>query len=626
MQFRSKYLRVFTILSLSFLGVTAQLPAAVVIRVPAEQPTIQAAISAALNGDTVQVAPGTYVERLNFLGKPIRVISEQGPQVTIIDGGYGGPVVTFASGESLQSVLSGFTVRNGSASFSAALRGGGIRIEYSSPTVTGNTITNNSAVDGGGGISSSFGSPLIQGNTITSNSQTIGFSGGVGGGGIAIVGSSSAQVLNNNISNNSWNSSSGGGVSLFAAGTPKFQNNSITNNSAYSQGGGFYIVNQSDAAIIQNLIIGNSAAVGGGVYWSVPYGARGPFLVNNTISGNNGPQGSGVFADGFDAQAELVNNIVMAAAGQTAILCGNFDSSVPIFQTNDVVSPSGVPYGGICASRTGLNGDISADPLFANPNNGDYHLQTGSPAIDSGSSGQAPQTDFDAVPRPLDGNGDGVPDVDMGAYEAPALDRTPPGTVATATPSPNAAGWNRTNVTLALNATDNPGGSGVQYIRYWLTGAQQTPVVISGNPASVLITAEGTTTVGYSAIDNAGNIELSKSLAVKIDKTGPIIFGMPAAGCTLSPAKHQLVQVASVTTSDSLSGLLSLSVTATSSEPDSGTGGGDVPGDIVINGGTVQLRAERSPSGKGRLYTITATAKDNAGNTTTATGTCSVPK
>ena len=101
---------------------------------------------------------------------------------------------------------------------------------------------------------------------------------------------------------------------------------------------------------------------------------------------------------------------------------------------------------------------------------------------------------------------------------------------------------------------------------------------------------------------------------------------MPATGCTLSPAKHQLVQVASVTSSDSLSGLLSLSVTATSSEPDNGTGGGDVPGDIVINGGTVQLRAERSPSGKGRLYTITATAKDNAGNTTTATGTCSVPK
>jgi hypothetical protein len=618
-------MRVCTVLSLLFVGVTAQLAGAVVIRVPADQPTIQAAINAASNGDTVQVAPGTYVERVNFVGKAIRVIGEQGPQVTIIDANHAGPVVTFASGEGLQSVLSGFTVRNGNASFSA-LRGGGINIENSSPTVIGNIITNNVAGDGGGGISSSFGSPLIQGNAITGNGQIMGWSGGVGGGGIAIGGYSSAQVLNNNISNNSWNSSSGGGVTLFAAGTPRLQNNIIANNTAYSQGGGLYIVNHSDAAIVQNLIIGNSAAAGGGVYSSVPYGARGPFLINNTISGNSSPQGSGVFADGFDGQAQLVNNIIMAAAGQTAILCGNFDSSVPIFQTNDVVSNSGVPYGGICASQTGLNGDISADPLFADPNNGDYHLQSGSPAIDSGSSGQAPQTDFDGVPRPLDGNGDGVRAMDMGAYEAPLVDRMPPTTAATATPPPNAAGWNRTDVAVALNATDNAEGSGVQYIRYWLTGAQQVPVVIGANPASVLVTAEGTTTVGYSAVDNAGNIELSKSLAVKIDKTGPGISGMPAPGCTLSPAKHQLVQVAWVTAFDSLSGLLSLSVSVTSNEPGSGTGGGDVPGDIIINGGAVQLRSERSPSGKGRVYTITATAQDNAGNTTTATGTCSVPK
>src|SRR6476620_2528465 len=88
--------------------------AASIIRVPADQPTIQAAIAAASNGDTVQVAAGTYVESLNFLGKAIRVTSEQGPDVTIIDGNGAGPVVLFASAEGRQSVLNGFTIRNGS--------------------------------------------------------------------------------------------------------------------------------------------------------------------------------------------------------------------------------------------------------------------------------------------------------------------------------------------------------------------------------------------------------------------------------------------------------------------------------------------------------------------------------
>jgi pantoate kinase len=141
----------------------------------------------------------------------------------------------------------------------------------------------------------------------------------------------------------------------------------------------------------------------------------------------------------------------------------------------------------------------------------------------------------------------------------------------------------------------------------------------------VSITMEGTTNVTYSAVDIAGNNESSKSFPVKVDKTLPVISGMPV-GCTLSPPKHQLVQVATITASDTVSGLAALTVTATSSESDSGTGGGDVPGDIVINGGMVQLRAERSPSGRGRTYTINATATDMAGNVAGSTATCQVPK
>src|SRR5262245_60620505 len=114
------------------LNIAGALHAASIIRVPTDQPTIQSAIDAAANGDVIQVAPGLYIENVNFRGKAIRVASDQGPEVTIIDGNYAGPVVTFASGETLQSVLKGFTVRHGRASFSPIMDGGGIRIENSS--------------------------------------------------------------------------------------------------------------------------------------------------------------------------------------------------------------------------------------------------------------------------------------------------------------------------------------------------------------------------------------------------------------------------------------------------------------------------------------------------------------
>jgi hypothetical protein len=610
-------------LVLCFGAIAAQ---AAVIGVPAEQPTIQAAISAAANGDTVQVAPGTYVENLNFLGKAIRVISDQGPQVTIIDGNNAGSVVTFNSGEGPQSELRGFTVRNGRAQ----VRGGGIRIENnSSPTITGNIVVNNRAADGGGGISTSFSSPVIQGNTIAYNGQIQGFSGGVGGGGVAVVGASSAVLLNNNISGNSWSTSSGGGITLFAAGTPTIKNNLIANNSAYSDGGGIAMFNQSDAAIVQNVITGNTAPKGGGLYWLVPSGARGPFLINNTISANSSPNGSGIFADGFDVQVQLINNIVVAAAGQNAIVCGTFDTKVPTFSFNDVVASAGSAYSGSCTTQTGMNGNISVDPLFRDVSNADYHLQSGSPAIDSGTANQAPLKDADGVDRPTDGDGDGNAAFDMGAFEAPAVpppDRTAPETTATRSPLPNSQGWNNSNVTVSLSATDNPGGSGVESIRYQLSGAENSSLVSSGNPAQVPLTAEATTTVAYYAVDNAGNTEITKSLTVKIDKSIPTISGMPEPNCTLSPAKHQLVTAATISASDALSGIAAFTVTATSNESDAGTGGGDVPVDIVINGGTVQLRAERSPRGNGRVYTITAAAVDVAGYTATATATCKVPK
>ena len=70
--------------------------------VPADFPTIQAAINAAQAGDTVRVAPGIYVENINFSGKAIQVVSVAGPDVTTIDGGLADAVVRFITQEGQQ--------------------------------------------------------------------------------------------------------------------------------------------------------------------------------------------------------------------------------------------------------------------------------------------------------------------------------------------------------------------------------------------------------------------------------------------------------------------------------------------------------------------------------------------
>ena len=389
--------------------------AASTISVPGNQPTIQAAINAAQNGDTVVVAPGTYYENLNFGAKAITVESSNGPASTIIDGRSLGPVVSFTSGETTASVLQGFTLQHGQTSF----EGGGIYISSASPTIVGNVITNNQGCNGGGGITAAVGSPVIQGNTITGNGPA-GCSGGVGGGGIEVRGAGSAQIIGNTISNNSWRGGDGGGISLFAAGTPTIEDNVISGNTAGDAGGGIYAVNQSDATIVQNLIIGNSAPGGAALYSSPPSGTRGPWLVNNTVAGNTGLNGV-TLLDGFDEQIQLWNNAIVG----TVVCQTTYQSTPPSLVANDVYNSGGAAYLGACSGEGGTSGNISADPVFVSPSTGDYHLQAGSPAIDAGNrtAPALPATDLDGTVRVQ-----GI-SVDQGVYEYPGPVLTVPGPV-----------------------------------------------------------------------------------------------------------------------------------------------------------------------------------------------------
>ncbi len=188
------------------------------------------------------------------------------------------------------------------------------------------------------------------------------------------------------------------------------------------------------------------------------------------------------------------------------------------------------------------------------------------------------------------------------------IDTTGPMIVMTRTPVPNANGWNNTDVTVSFDCLDALSG-------------------LAGNPppATTVSTTEGANqTVTGSCEDVAGNTA-QFTTEINIDKTAPLISGLPAPDCTLWPPNHKLVWVATVVPSDGLSGLAVESLTVVSNEQEDGRGDGHTAPDFVINDASVQLRAERSGAGDGRVYTITASATDLAGNSTMATATCDVP-
>src|SRR5437762_8876170 len=104
------------------------------INVPGDAASIQAGINAASDGDTVLVAPGTYVENIDFKGKAITVTSSAGAASTIIDASQGDIGVRFVNNETRSSVINGFTIKNAGLSMwpnnSPSIYFDGIKVAY----------------------------------------------------------------------------------------------------------------------------------------------------------------------------------------------------------------------------------------------------------------------------------------------------------------------------------------------------------------------------------------------------------------------------------------------------------------------------------------------------------------
>jgi len=99
-------------------------------------------------------------------------------------------------------------------------------------------------------------------------------------------------------------------------------------------------------------------------------------------------------------------------------------------------------------------------------------------------------------------------------------DPTKPTSKVTISPSPNALGWNKSLTEWRIQATDNEGGSGIRELRYTIDGG--TERIAAGADVRIAIDEDGTHTLSYYAIDEAGNTETAKVSNIKLDQVDPV--------------------------------------------------------------------------------------------------------
>jgi hypothetical protein len=318
--------------------------------------------------------------------------------------------------------------------------GGGIYIQgvsnIAAPVISRNLIDGNVAnppsgtnprpsLGFGGGIYAGFQtSPLITENTITDNTAGDGSDKQVGGGaGLAIYSgwSNSFATVSRNLVKHNIAADLGGGI-LFGESNP----DSATHPP----------IDPSRGLAESNLVVENEAFEGGGV----AFATSSVTLRNNTIADNIafaasglGGHGAGIMAytpgTGTTAQPTLRNDVVAFNDAQAGTGAGGGGLYVetganPSVGFTDFHQNAPANVGGtkVDADYIGSSGNVSLDPAFVSRTAGarDYHLLPSSPVIDLGDNANAAALDLDGVPVPQDGNETGPVVVDLGAYELPS--------------------------------------------------------------------------------------------------------------------------------------------------------------------------------------------------------------
>jgi predicted GH43/DUF377 family glycosyl hydrolase len=373
--------------------------APVTLNVPGDYSTIQAAIDAAVDGNLVLVADGTYQENINFKGKAITVASHyyidgdtSHISNTVIDGSNpsnpdSGSVVFFISGEDTTSVISGFTITRGTGTKTQnwyegqlilSREGGGVFCYDAGARISHNKITDNNipqyVQSGGGGVAglsvNRTDHVIIEDNQIINNRIT-GMDQSYGS---AITLNFNGTIINNHISHNISNATdlAFGAVSCWSEADSLrsiliqenyIGNNKSTANNAYA--GGIDIELGMSGLILGNEIIddtlsASNEAQGGGIWM---YQVVEEVIINrnrisnNMASGGLGGVGGGIAlsSGGTNGNVSIVNNIISGnfCAGRGGGI-GSYEGSPQIIN-NTIVNNSAGSVGGGGISEIGGN-------------------------------------------------------------------------------------------------------------------------------------------------------------------------------------------------------------------------------------------------------------------------------